>query len=70
MILKIHGINAINKEGGYESVNLRYGAVAPIPLNTSTAACGNFTSAEFDLATMICAGATISPTCNLYLFYY
>nr|CAH0099929.1 unnamed protein product [Daphnia galeata] len=46
-------------EGGYESVNLRFGAVLPQALNVSQK-CGSFPDIEFNLTTTICAGPTIT----------
>jgi hypothetical protein len=47
------------QEGGLESVNLRYGAVAPIAMDISSS-CGGFLNTEFNLTTTICAGGTPS----------
>jgi hypothetical protein len=51
------------QEGGLESNNLHYGAVVTIPMDISSK-CGNFTSAEFDLTSTICASGTAASICK------
>ncbi|KAI9559858.1 hypothetical protein GHT06_013865 [Daphnia sinensis] len=51
-------------EGGLESVNLRYGEVDLVPMD-STTACGAYDNTKFNFATMLCtvssADATATP---------